>query len=164
LTCARIVPDGPDDVKNRMAERKKKEKKLVAKGPGNDDLAERIRKACRGLIYISETDEPIELFEGGVVEKVTMKTVLEQAGHPSNSPAEASDLHKFFTRLTRVEDWYPSERKADAKRFAKLKKILEEDLADTGVFKIGKIRLDVYVVGLDKDGRLIGIRTKAVET
>lgn len=150
--------------KTLMAERKKKEKKLVAKGFEKDDLAERIRRACRGLIFISETDEPIELFEGGVVEKVTKKTVLEQAGHPSNSPAETGDLHEFFARLMRVEEWYPSERKADAKRFAKLKKMLEEDLTDPGVFKIGRIRLDVYVVGMDKGGRLIGIKTKAVET
>lgn len=150
--------------KIRMAERKNDGKKTESRGHENDDLADRIREACCGLVYISETDAPIEFFEGGVVKKLTKKTVSEQAGHPSNSRAEESDFDKFFARLTRAEDWHPSERKADAKRFAKLKKILEEELTDLSVFKIGKIQLDIYAVGLDKDGRLIGIKTKAVET
>ncbi|MCA1623686.1 MAG: nuclease A inhibitor family protein [Acidobacteria bacterium] len=32
------------------------------------------------------------------------------------------------------------------------------------VFKIGKIELDVYAVGLNAENRLMGIKTKAVET
>lgn len=150
--------------KTRMAERKNERKKTALNNPESDGLAERIKEACRGLVYISETDAPIELFEGGAVKKVTKKSVLEQTGHQSNSPVEKNDIDRFFARLTRIEDWYPSERKADAKRFAKLKKILEEDLTDPHVFKIGRIRLDVYVVGADANGRLVGIRTKAVET
>jgi hypothetical protein len=150
--------------KTRMAERKNDRKMTGPRGHENDDLADRIREACRGMVYISETDAPIEFFEGGAVKKMTEKTVREQAGHPSNSRVEESDFDRFFTRLTRVEDWHPSERKADAKRFAKLKKILEEELTDLSVFKIGKIQLDIYAVGLDKDGRVTGIKTKAVET
>jgi hypothetical protein len=42
--------------------------------------------------------------------------------------------------------------------------LLEENLADLTVFRIGSIRIDIYVVGLDADGNLAGIKTKAVET
>jgi hypothetical protein len=32
------------------------------------------------------------------------------------------------------------------------------------VFKVGRVELDIYVVGLDENGNLMGIKTKAVET
>ncbi len=164
MACVRIVAEGPNDVKNSMAVRKKIIKKPAGAAPKNKDLAGLIEKACSGLIYISETDAPIELFAAGRADSVTRKTILEKTGHPADTPVEETDLIRFFARLTRVEDWYPGERKADAKRFARLKKILEENLTDLRVFKTGKIRLDIFAVGLDKDGRLMGIKTKAVET
>ncbi len=40
----------------------------------------------------------------------------------------------------------------------------EKNLRDLKVFKIGKIQIDVYVVGLDAEDNLLGIETKAVET
>lgn len=164
MACVRIVADDPDDIKNRMAETEKSKKKSAGTAVENEVLAGRINKACSGLIYISETDAPIKLFEGGFADRVTKKTVLEQTGHGAMLPVAETDFDTFFGRLTRVEDWFPSERKADAKRFAKLKKILEENLTGLRVFKVGKVRLDIYAVGLDKGGRLIGVRTKAVET
>ncbi len=40
----------------------------------------------------------------------------------------------------------------------------EKNLRNLKVFKVGKIQLDIYVVGLDAENRLLGIKTKAVET
>ena len=37
-------------------------------------------------------------------------------------------------------------------------------MKDLKVFKVGQIELDIYVVGLDSQGVLTGITTKAVET
>jgi len=45
-----------------------------------------------------------------------------------------------------------------------LKILLEKKLKELKVFKIGKIQLDIYVVGLDAESNLTGIQTKAVET
>ncbi len=42
--------------------------------------------------------------------------------------------------------------------------LLENNLKGLKVFKIGKIQLDVYVVGIDAEGKLTGIKTNAVET
>ena len=62
------------------------------------------------------------------------------------------------------QDWYGAEEKHNAERFARLQNLLEENLRDLKVFKIGRIEIDVYVVGLDQNNELIGIKTKAVET
>ncbi len=45
-----------------------------------------------------------------------------------------------------------------------MKDLLEKNLKDLKVFKVGKIQLDVYAVGLDAESNVIGIQTKAVET
>ncbi len=53
---------------------------------------------------------------------------------------------------------------AIAKRFLELQKLLEESLRDRKVFRQGAIRLDIFTVGIDKDGCLMGVMTKAAET
>ena len=63
-----------------------------------------------------------------------------------------------------MQDWFGDEETATANKFAELKKLLEDNLRYLKVFKIGKIELDIYIVGLDVESNLIGIKTKAVET
>jgi hypothetical protein len=66
--------------------------------------------------------------------------------------------------LTEIQDWFGDEEKETAQKFARLRELLEKNLRDLKVFKVGKIQLDVYVVGLDAESKLTGIKTKAVET
>ena len=42
--------------------------------------------------------------------------------------------------------------------------LLKENLRERKVFRIGRIRLEIFAVGLDKDGSLMGVSTYAVET
>lgn len=51
-----------------------------------------------------------------------------------------------------------------AKKFLELQTLLEENLHDLKVFKLGRIRLDIYAVGIDRNGNPLGIKTQAVET
>jgi hypothetical protein len=66
--------------------------------------------------------------------------------------------------LTKIQDWFGEEETATAQKFSALEKLLLENLKDLKVFKIGEIELDIYFVGLDKQGKLAGVKTKAVET
>jgi hypothetical protein len=63
-----------------------------------------------------------------------------------------------------MQDWYGEEEKEIAQKFARLKVFLEQNLKDLKVLKVGRIKLDVYIVGLDDKDQLAGIKTKAVET
>ncbi len=120
--------------------------------------------ACNGLIYISETDAPLLAFAGGHTNDNTAQTILQQTGHEAETPVEEVDFRAFFARLTAINDWYDDARKASAKKFLDLQKLLEENLSELKVFKVGRIQLDIFVVGIDKDGCLTGVTTKAVET
>ena len=127
-----------------------------------ETLAERIKKACEGLFYISETDAEITAFIGEQAEAVNGETILKQT--KSDGAVEERDFEDFFKRLSEVQEWFGEEETTNANKFAKLKDILQKNLKDIKVFKVGRIELNVYAVGLDANNILTGIQTKAVET
>jgi len=128
------------------------------------ELFHQIEQACEGLIYISETDAPFLAFAGPTVDAVTVESILQQTEMASDVTIEERDFGEFFGRLTTIRDWYGEAEKERAKKFLKLQKLLEENLHELKVFRIGRIQLDIFVVGIDKDGYLMGVTTKAVET
>lgn len=130
----------------------------LPKFKGQKLLAE-IEKSTDGLTYISETDASIEPVYVGHVEA---ESFLESIGNDQKS--ETLDPAAFFDRLTTIKDWFGPRENERAKTFALLEEILRVNLRDIKVIRVGHIRIDIYVVGLDADDNLIGIKTKAVET
>lgn len=141
-----------------MSKERKKNKKIDKP----ETLAERIKRASKELFYISETDAEIIPFVGEEADAVNAETILKQT--KSDAPIEERDFEDFFKRLTELQDWFGDEETKNANKFAKLKDILQKNLRDIKVFKVGRIEIDVYVVGLDAQNILTGIQTKAVET
>jgi len=134
------------------------------KDSGEDKLKNQLKKATENLFFISETDAEITPFFGRQAQAVTKEEILMQSESVANVVIEEKDFAGFFKRLTEIQDWFGDEEKATAQKFAELKDLLERNLRDLKVFKIGKIQIDVYVVGLDAENNLSGIKTKAVET
>lgn len=130
---------------------------------GESQLLETIRDLTDGLFYISEIDGPVELFSGGNASEVSAQALIAQLSDGKND-FEQSSLEDFFSRLTTLKDWYQERQKESSARWAKLRDLLETNLRDLRVFRLGKIQIDIYVVGLDNDSNLIGIKTNAVET
>lgn len=130
----------------------------------DQELKASLSEASAGLIYISETDAEITAFEGGPAGAVTAGDLLAQTGQASDATVEERGFEEIFARLTRVYEGAGEEQVATAGRFAALKAVMEAGLRDLKVFKVGKINVDIYMVGLDADGNLSGVQTKAVET
>jgi len=143
-----------------------RDKKIAVQNinPAENNSARQIKETAQGLYYISETDAEILPFIGGEVKAVTKEEILSQTKSGTNLPVEERDFADFFTRLTEIQDWFGDEEKETAQKFVRLKELLEKNLKDLKVFKIGRIQLDIYVVGLDAESKLVGIKTKAVET
>ena len=129
-----------------------------------ETLGEAISAACEGLTYTSETDAPVLPFAGTNTNDVTGETILHQAGLDASAAVEEADFDAFFDRLTTIKDWFGEAEKAKAENFAELKTVLVENLRDRKVFKVGRVQLNIFAVGIDADGCLAGVRTKAVET
>ena len=128
------------------------------------DFPQQIKKIADGLYYISETDAEILPFVGKKSQAVTIEEIRNQFEGANKSEIVEKDFTTFFARLTEIQDWFGEEEKATSQKFSDLKSLLEKNLKDLRVFKVGKIQIDIYVVGLDGESNLMGIKTKAVET
>lgn len=129
----------------------------------NEELRNRIGEASAGLVYMSETDAEITPFEGGPADAVTAANLLAQAGAAGDAAVEERDFEQVFSRLTRTYEG-DDEQNARAGRFEVLKAAMTENLRDVKVFAVGRVQVDIYMVGLDGEGNLSGVKTRAVET
>jgi hypothetical protein len=128
-----------------------------------DPLLASLSDACRGLVFISETDAEIVPFAAGEVRSRTTESYLE-ALHIDGKNIEEASFDNFFARLTAEKDWHRAPDKKRVRQFSKLQKVLEKELEDLRVLRVGRIRIDIYVVGVTGNGRLVGVKTKAIET
>jgi hypothetical protein len=130
----------------------------------SEALQKALAKVCEKLIYISETDSPVEPFIDSNINEISEEEVARALNRRPSEAKEQVDLNIFFEKLTRERDWHDEAHKKRAKRFADLEKILRANLDDPGVFRFGTIRIDIFAVGRDSSGKLAGVRTMAVET
>jgi hypothetical protein len=148
-----------------MQEMEEKSVKKQEKGEKKvNSFYEKLEKMCKGLIYMSETDADFEVFVGDRVDSVTKEEILEQTKSSPNNLVEEKSFDEFFAKLTKIQDWFATEQKQMVAKFSELEKLLRENLISKKVFRIGKIQIDIYVVGLDAENKLVGVKTKAVET
>ena len=125
---------------------------------------EELERSVKDLWYISETDSEVKVFTGKKADTVTKEILTAQINISGETNIEERNCADFFKNLTAIQDWYGDEEKETAEKFSTVEKLLEENLKDLKVFKVGQIELDIYVVGLDSQSVLTGITTKAVET
>lgn len=127
-------------------------------------LNEQIAETLAGLIYLSETDAEIKVFKGQKTDSVTRENLLLQIGQVNDIKVEEKGFYEFFEPLIKIQKWFGEDERKMTEKFERLKKLLQQNLVEKKVFRIGKKEIDIYVIGLDKENILRGIQTKAVET
>ena len=127
-------------------------------------LARRIARASKGLNFVSENDAPVVPSFAEQPGESVRRAVKKAAGDPPEELIEETDAKRFFDRLTRDRAWYNASQKKNAAGFKRLQKLLEEELSDLKVFRIGNVKLKIYIVDVDPDGNLAGVLTEAIET
>lgn len=138
--------------------------KVLSQKDQNRDFAEELEKTIEGLWYMSETDAEISVFRGEKAESVRKESLIEQLGISPETNIIEKKFADFFKNLIETKDWFGEEEKEMAEKFLTLKNLLEENLRDLKVFKVGQIEVSIYVIGLNSQNILMGINTKAVET
>ena len=112
--------------------------------PPAADFSAQLKDTIKDLTYLSETDAPFEIFDSENFRQIKFT--------------------EFFAPLTAIYEGSDETVRARAARFAKLKQMLESHLTNLTVFKFGKINKEIYIVGLDENEKMIGLKTLAVET
>ncbi|MEH2207839.1 MAG: nuclease A inhibitor family protein [Nostoc sp.] len=130
----------------------------------NSEIIDQLRTAADGLLMMSESEYPFEVFLWEDAAPATPQKVVQQTNHPQNTPVEIVGVDDFFQVAMTEEDWHEEEEKATVKRFQTLVQTLKENLTNLQVYRLGNKEIDVYVVGQTPAVNLAGISTKVVET
>ncbi len=128
------------------------------------DLIARLEEAIDGLLFPSESDEPLRVFVWDDTVPFSPEVLLAEAGYPETTPIKTTTLDRFFRPVTTAREWHGEEEQEHVRRFRALRNLLKAELDDVTVYKLGTVAIDVYVVGRAADGRHYGITTRVVET
>lgn len=131
----------------------------------SDEIVAALEQAVSGLLYSSESDAPFEVFvwpDGP--DSVTPEVVLARTNHPPGTPIAGQPVDDFFRGLTQDKGWYGAEERATGQRYRELQALVRQHLPDAQVFRVGRVQVEVYLVGRLADGRGVGIKTRSVET
>jgi hypothetical protein len=129
-------------------------------------IKQTLTQASEGLLFPSESDYPFEYVEWPDNGKasLTKKVVRKMIAKPDDTPVRTVSLDRFFKPVTEVKDWYGEEEKAATEKFIALKKIIENNLTNVKVFRVGEIEIDVFITGKSASGQWAGLATKVIET
>ena len=121
-----------------------------------------LRKAVRGLLFMSEIDAPFKVVK--LKEMPSKRTIASQLGLPDDSHVEEISPTKFFADLTKHEKWHAEDDKAVIKRYQDLLAVLREHLTGLKVYKVGRVRVKIEIVGKTPADEIVGLETDALET
>ncbi|NMG06555.1 nuclease A inhibitor family protein [Brasilonema sp. UFV-L1] len=130
----------------------------------SEQTAAKLKDACSGLFMPSESDYPFEPFVWSCTSELTPEKILELTGHPQNAPIQTVDMDHLFGKLAQEQEWHDDQQKENVSKYRHLVEVLQSNLSDIRVYRIGKRSIDVYVVGKTESGDLAGLTTKVVET
>ena len=129
----------------------------------DEQILSELAGAAEGLTYMSESDYPFEVFDWGG-EEPTPEFLRGLSAQPADAPVETRTAAQFFRAATSEPDWKGPEELAVARRFQALLRLLEANLSDLKVFRVGEINMPVYVAGRSASGNWLGLSTRVVET
>lgn len=129
------------------------------------NITETLKQASDGLLMISESEYGFEPFvwEGCSLENLET-SLSELTGTSLDSPIQTISLRDLFRNVAEEKEWHDDSQKADVAKFQALVKTMEQNLSDLRVYRIGRIEIDVYIVGKTAAGAISGLHTKLIET
>jgi hypothetical protein len=125
-----------------------------------------LERAARGLLYTSESDYPFVWFfqAGPVATPLTAEAFRTALGIAPDTPVEVVSLDDFFARHIERVDPADAAAVALVPRYRLLRETIRHAVRAPRVFRVGRIAIDCYVVGTDRDGSVVGLTTVAIET
>lgn len=129
-----------------------------------EELFAEVEKMLPGMLYTSETDAPLlpVLIKSG--SHGSRDAILTAGLADASERSEERSFETLFARLTRVYEGANEVAAESAARYKALGILLTRNLSSLTVLRFGKIRIRVFVVGIDRAGNVVGFQTEAVET
>ncbi|MCA1568683.1 MAG: nuclease A inhibitor family protein [Acidobacteria bacterium] len=130
----------------------------------DEELFGALKEATEGLLYMSESDYPVEVVRWDGSEQLSPDYLRKVAGADSSAAVEESTMEELFRVPAGKQEWKGEAQLVEAQRYQRLRKLLEENLTGIKVYRVGEINIGVYVLGKSAEGNWLGVSTRAVET
>jgi len=123
---------------------------------------ERFNQLAENLLFMSETDAPLEYFELSPDKSKqwppsTGGQFLSLIGEDLGMKVEKLAPEKFF------RDLRPGNEDRED-QVAALQKAMTGELRNLEGFRVGEIQINIFVLGTDDTGKVVGLQTLSVET
>jgi hypothetical protein len=124
------------------------------------NLRFRFQEATANLLYMSETDAPLDIVE---LDAEPDASELRRLADAPDAPVAETTMEEFFQSQTAEYDGASPERRESAGRYRALRQMMDQELSDIRVWRVGAVEIRVFAIGRAAEGWM-GIATSIVET
>ncbi|MFO0589363.1 MAG: nuclease A inhibitor family protein [Polyangiaceae bacterium] len=129
-----------------------------------DDTEEALTTAALDLLFPSESEAPIELYKWPLASEPTPAALLAAEGRPADTHVETGTAESEVGPLTKAPPGADDIERGLAARFQTLLETLNSNLFNVRVYRVGRVDIDVYILGRSAAGAWLGYKTHVVET
>ncbi len=132
----------------------------------DSELVNVFREAVWDLLFMSEIDAPFEviLWDKTPDGEITVGALLKFTGHKGDEYIEETKLETLFSTPTMDQDWHSPEDKKRVMRFRALQECIIANLKELKVFRVGRINIEVFILGRTPSGNILCVSTKQLQT
>lgn len=130
--------------------------------PTAESLVLQLQSVCQDLLWSSEADYPLTAVCWDA--PLSPPQLLAHIGRPADTPVETESLEQFFASAIAARDWHDAAEAERVNRYRQLVSLLQANLAEPRVYRVGTVEIEVYILGRTEDGKTVGLSTQVVET
>jgi hypothetical protein len=120
-----------------------------------------LEQAASGLLMMSESDYPFEYFATDDIQ-INEELLLKLAGKPQGTLVEKTTVEQLFRNMADPNS--PSVKPETSARFREFMESLKNELTDITVYRVGEVQVHVFIIGINIQGTVSGMRTLLIET
>ncbi len=113
---------------------------------------------------MSESDYPFQVIRWEGLNEITPQFLREVTGQNDDAPVTVQSVAGFFGNRMAVQKLTGERDRVELKGYEALLRILNDNLDDLKVYRIGEINIPVFILGRSKTGNWLGLSTRVVET
>ncbi|MGK3991403.1 nuclease A inhibitor family protein [Sorangium sp. So ce136] len=136
---------------------------MQAQPASPEELLASLEEASKDLLFPSESDHPLRPSRWDV-DASSPAALLAAEGLAADTAVEVTTAGDFFAPVLEPPEEAGEAAQAEAGRYRRVVDLLERHLTELRVYRVGRVAIDVYVVGRHPSGAWLGLKTKVVET
>jgi Nuclease A inhibitor-like protein len=129
-------------------------------------FVEQLTASVEGLFFPSESDEKIKVIDWQADNPAPFDTLLfrKYIGVIPSTRVEVLPWERFFEPIVAEQEWWTDIEKNRAASFTKVKEYVVNNLTNLEYLRAGRVEIEAYLIGQDKEGKWKGLKTLIIES